>query len=256
MQKPSRRPNQGFTLWELLVALSLIVALLAILLPILGGPKNKSCATNLKKIGIALMEYTRDNDDRFPPVVGELRLAEGKTYEQQWGITTTSEDSGKQVTIPGIISGYVKDEDVFLCPSIIKPISGLSYLYNDLAAKESVADISSVASTVVFAEGDDRLRNFGHARSQSSTGSPAILIRGAAVGSAVKRHGNGGNYGFTDGHVKWLKPEAVFYPLRNSGSSCHREAKTGTLLGPDPASITQKGMTFRGRLYSATFHLR
>jgi hypothetical protein len=53
-----------------------------------------------------------------------------------------------------------------------------------------------------------------------------------------------------------MKPDVVFFPLRTSNSSSHREAGTGRLLGPDPAGAAKNDMTFAGKIYTATFHLR
>jgi prepilin-type processing-associated H-X9-DG protein len=221
----------------------------------------------MKQIGLGLVGYSADNDEKFPSVIGAIQLSDGKVYEQQWGITTKATISGKETSVPSVIDGYMRNQGVFQCPLVKTSSSGLTYLYNDLAANESQGSMSGVANSVLIADGDDHLRNTGHARAWSHQGAEAVflpnqngvapkLLIGAAIGDASIRHQGGGFYGFADGHVKWMKPDVVFFPPRTSNSSSHREAETGRLLGPDPAGATKDGMTFAGTIYTATFHVR
>ncbi len=64
-----RMRDQGFTLIELLVVISIIAVMVALLLPALGAARDSAkgtqCATNLKQIGIGLMQYTHDYDGYF-----------------------------------------------------------------------------------------------------------------------------------------------------------------------------------------------
>jgi len=60
----------AFTLIELLMALTIIATLAALLLPavsmVRGSARTTQCGSNQRQIGIALLSYTTDWDDRLP----------------------------------------------------------------------------------------------------------------------------------------------------------------------------------------------
>lgn len=62
----------GFTLVELLVAISIIATLATLLLPTIAVAMEKSrrvvCSSNFKQCGLALYAYATDHDDRLPRV--------------------------------------------------------------------------------------------------------------------------------------------------------------------------------------------
>jgi len=68
--------RRGFTLIELLVVAGIFLLMTVILAPVAQYARSKAnvvnCATNLRKISLALHEYAAHNDDAFPPDLGSL----------------------------------------------------------------------------------------------------------------------------------------------------------------------------------------
>ncbi len=99
----------AFTLVELLVVIAIIAILAAILFPAFArareNARKASCQSNLKQIGLGLMQYTQDYDERLPfPLVGaNSRTNGGDVY---------SGYAWQDAIFP-----YVKSEGIFNCPS-------------------------------------------------------------------------------------------------------------------------------------------
>lgn len=92
--------KSAFTLIELLVVIAIIAILAAILFPVFGrareNARRSSCQSNLKQIGLGLMQYSQDYDEKFVPC----------------GINTAP-----QVPWAEAIQPYMKSKQVFRCPS-------------------------------------------------------------------------------------------------------------------------------------------
>src|SRR3954464_7101760 len=90
----------GFTLIELLVVIAIIALLAAILFPVFGrareNARRSSCQSNLKQIGLGILQYVQDYDGAFP----YARVL--STPKINWG----------QSIMP-----YVKSVQLFVCPS-------------------------------------------------------------------------------------------------------------------------------------------
>lgn len=97
----------GFTLIELLVVIAIIAILASILFPVFGrareNARRTSCLSNGKQLGLAIMQYTQDYDERFP----QGRSA-NNAQKNPWNRT---------------IYPYVKSVQVFVCPSKADNIS-------------------------------------------------------------------------------------------------------------------------------------
>jgi prepilin-type N-terminal cleavage/methylation domain-containing protein len=89
----------GFTLIELLVVVSIIALLAVILFPVFSRARESahraSCQSNHKQIGLALMQYVQDNDEKFPPYIPNV----GRYH----ALFT--------------IRNYIKSNQIYRCPS-------------------------------------------------------------------------------------------------------------------------------------------
>ena len=107
---PRTRCNNAFTLIELLVVISIIMILVAMLMPVLGkakySAKNVVCLNNLRQIGLAMMIYTDDNNKYFWPNHDESLHAWTYFYLD---------------TFAAEYVGSGPPHDVFYCPLHINP---------------------------------------------------------------------------------------------------------------------------------------
>jgi prepilin-type N-terminal cleavage/methylation domain-containing protein/prepilin-type processing-associated H-X9-DG protein len=95
--------SSGFTLIELLVVIAIISILAAILFPVFAKAREKArqatCESNLKQIGLAMLQYTQDYDEYAVP-----------SCQKNFGFT-----GGPWVDL---IYPYVQSTQVYQCPDV------------------------------------------------------------------------------------------------------------------------------------------
>ncbi len=187
--------RRGFTLIELLVVIAIIAILAAILFPVFARAREKarqtSCLNNVKQLSTAIAMYAQDYDDRLP-------------FAYSFG------DWWYEVLEP-----YTKNAQIFRCPS--KPRYPIGYAWNYAGCGYQPGVTWSPPRTGPIYEGVNRsvYKSPGPAQTiiigdnwlGGSSYQRYYLYR--SIDRREGRHNEGDNYGFVDGHAKWLKPTDV-----------------------------------------------
>ncbi|RYX85174.1 DUF1559 domain-containing protein [bacterium] len=233
--------KKGFTLIELLVVIAIIAILAAILFPVFArareNARRASCQSNLKQIGLGIMQYIQDYDEKYP-ITGDI----GATSPVKGGyqVNGYNDPSWNYGTWRYIIQPYVKSVQLFVCPST-KSTRGMGISYDvglparvefpdylNYGVNENViqvgtggggfaaASINGVALLPMVA--DTNVQVFTDmARIINANTTTNIYGVSGLPNETLARHFNGSNILFADGHVKFLNQGAMtFDPARAS----------------------------------------
>jgi prepilin-type N-terminal cleavage/methylation domain-containing protein/prepilin-type processing-associated H-X9-DG protein len=209
--------TQGFTLIELLVVIAIIAILASILFPVFGrareNARRSSCQSNLKQIGLEVMQYTQDYDEKFPL--------------HNYG-------DGAQTGFFLEMQPYMKSIQIYQCPSEpTGPVSDPAAVgYSDYAynlalgwangpRSLSQAVLTQTTLTVMVTEASTSRADSWLAGCNGSVSCAAGLA--VLTGGSAQRHLETSNFLFCDGHVKAYKgsgPDATasVYNLCTAGS--------------------------------------
>ncbi|MGI4792464.1 MAG: DUF1559 domain-containing protein [Janthinobacterium lividum] len=248
-----KRNRTGFTLIELLVVIAIIAILAAILFPVFQkvreNARRTSCLSNEKQLGLGLIQYVQDSDEKYPFTDYNAVFNTPGLYSD-WVIG---------------INPYIKSTNVWVCPDDSvnnAPATEISYginsnlscpggLYSKVAT--ALADTASPAKTVALFEiqeisqpgtgwgmqnsAEVNIKTWGNGRpgkgqlvveepfrcyyatgfmggvgTTSDTKGGGCDPNSGEIGcflDTTGRHSDGSNFLMADGHAKWLRGSAV-----------------------------------------------
>ena len=226
-----KHSRSGFTLVELLVVIAIIAILAAILFPVFArareNARRSSCQSNLKQMGLGVLQYTQDYDEKYP-----LRrfapFGSGAAYSSSDGASFDNDQNSWR----SVVQPYIKSTQLFACPSndenvhaTYDPEFPRSYAANwayDLTAPAGVdrgvfnqttpralAEMVSPSQTIAVAEihnvpwvafnvDRDSANYDDSGKGGISTNSYGQRLFTGHMGTS--------NYLFADGHVKSMRP--------------------------------------------------
>jgi prepilin-type N-terminal cleavage/methylation domain-containing protein/prepilin-type processing-associated H-X9-DG protein len=238
--------SKAFTLIELLVVIAIIAILAAILFPVFAqakaAAKKTACLSNVKQTALASVMYSGDSDDVFvangegllPANAGDWSTMQpytGQTnfYGVEYGAGAGGSGAPLGFMDPAAVQNwgretfpYVKSMDMFVSPGAqndrvarFAPVPNnnragrTSYVMNGCVSNTSQTSVSKPGELITF-------------QTRATTVREAIVSPRRAFFRDGAKHANdadlswvgfnfnmGANYGFADGHAKFMKRNQV-----------------------------------------------
>ena len=254
----------GFTLVEILVVIAIIGILAAILFPVFRNAreaaKRTSCASNLKQLGLAFQQYTKDYGDRYPYPGNyqgwQAPAAMWITSTANTGVASDTLDPATE-TYPltgttatpevGGLSNYTKNTEIYMCPSSeFGEEKRLSYSMNCAMGGINGGRVKAPTSIVLLVDEGNSLNDGFFFAAATNGKNGASNTFGTSTDAATEEHG-GANLLFADGHVKGITPDS--FPLDTSEIGMYNKGKlTGDIRFHDVAFGSPTGNSLAGAI--------
>ena len=227
----------AFTLVELLVVIAIIAILAAILFPVFArareNARRTSCLSNLKQIGIGFMQYTQDYDENGPMT----SMSGGMMSMGAYSWTTSTQPYIKSVQVfrcpsdsaarwqtpvappaaPPYTTSYLLNS--WFAPDKKDPVTGAINGYSNLARVQEpsrsiiLSEKADLTAGAMLATTDHCHPMYWGSNPEETSAMMSGLVWDAAGNvpreMAVKRHLEGFNNLYADGHARWGRFEQL-----------------------------------------------
>ena len=247
-----RNKRSAFTLIELLVVIAIIAILAAILFPVFArareNARRSSCQSNLKQIGLGVIQYAQDYDERMPS---------SSINGLNWEIN---------------LQPYIKSYQLFVCPSNTRNTEPMlnggtpnptvvSYMPsrengtgaggsnggafgNINSVGPSLADFAFVSQTIMVTDSNCTNPDFRVTGTDWFGGGAKIGENGGGNPALFAGHLGTMNTLFADGHVKSLKPLQTITAFMGGGGSINMWNR----FGYDGSAGNTNGQEYQSRV--------
>ncbi|MEI6516251.1 MAG: prepilin-type N-terminal cleavage/methylation domain-containing protein [bacterium] len=199
------RSRAAFTLIEMLLVIAIIGVLGAMLYPVLSKVRESGrvvkCASNLRQLQLAVVNYGTvpqatnywsGDPGRYVLVTGWVGWKSPLPTAPTAGAYDWRGDAGQSCISNGVLWGYVKSLDIYVCPShkVAAKTYDISRSYSMFvnASGQGFVGMSGSPNTILF--GDDR-----------NAGSSPYNV-GFVTNNVATWHTGKGNVVFLDGHIE------------------------------------------------------